>query len=331
MFRAMTAPTASAKNLAVSPPRVVMALGGGAALGLAHIGVLKVLGEAGVDPAAYAGTSIGAIVGAVAIAGKLHALEEIVRGLNWRRLLAFADPQMGGPGLLKGAAIMAEFERHVGVRQIEELPKPFATIASDLIAGREVVFTQGPLTEAVRASISVPGVFLPVQRGEMLLVDGGLTNPVPVTAARRLPGDVVIAVNVTGDYAGRARAAGIELDRLLPRQLPAVPAATVADQVRALGRRLFYRSPRRPGLFSVAVTSGALIMRELAASRLARDPPDLEVVPEVGHISPADFDRADELIKAGEEAMTAALPRLKGLFAGLPTRASLGRSQGRPS
>lgn len=294
----------------VRPPVLGLALGGGGALGWAHIGALRALEENGLKPDVIAGTSIGALVGACVITDALDTLEETARAMSWRRMLAYADPQIGKPGILKGAAIIADLERHLGSCLIEELGRPFAAVASDLMSGTEVRLVTGPLEEAVRASISIPGVFLPVERDGQLLVDGGLVNPVPVSAARALGAEVVVAIDITGDYRGRARAAGIAMPGT--SVAPVAPRRKgVAGLAQGASRRLLRRSAARPGLYSVAMTSVALMMRELALAKLALDPPDVHVVPPVGHISPIEFDRAVDLIEAGRTAMQAALPALK--------------------
>lgn len=294
-------------------PILGLALGGGAALGFAHIGALRVLEEAEIKIGALAGSSIGALVGACALCNALGPLEDIARGMNWRKLIGLADPLVGAPGLLKGAAIIGLMERYIGGRMIEALETPFAAVAADLISGEAVHLSRGPITEAVRASISIPGIFLPVAKDGALLVDGGLLDPVPVAAVRSLGADIVIAVDVTGDYHGRARAAGIA-----PKSEKRSGGA--ASRVKGIGGQLFRRSERRPGLYSVATTSVALIMRELSLAKMKLDPPDLHVIPKVGHISPADFDRADELIAAGREAMASALRPLREELASWPKK-----------
>ena len=255
-------------------PVLGLALGGGAALGWAHIGALKALDDKGIAIGAVAGTSIGALVGACALAGVLAPLEDIARAMTWRRMLGYADPQMGAPGIFKGGVVIAEMERYLGGRKIEDLDRPFVAVAADLISGAEIRIAKGSLSEAVRASISIPGLFQPVERNGALLVDGGLVDPVPVSAVREVGADIIVAIDVTGDYHGRARAAGIGL---------ALPAAQQPAQMpswlHGAAARLFRRSERRPGLYSVATTSAALMMRELALAKLALDPPHVACHP----------------------------------------------------
>ncbi len=305
---------ARAQKAETRKPVLGLALGGGAALGWAHIGALRVLQEAEIEIGALAGSSIGALVGACALCGALDPLEDTARSMNWRKLISLADPQIGAPGLLKGASVMGLVERYIGGRKIEDLEKPFAAVAADLISGKAVHISRGPITEAVRASISIPGIFLPVTRGGALLVDGGLLDPVPVSAVRALGADLIVAIDVTGDYQGRARAAGI-----LPKT---EKSGAVPSRIKGIGAQLFRRSERRPGLYSVATTSVALIMRELSLTKMKLDPPDLHIIPKVGHISPADFDRADELIAAGRELMALSLRHLREELIAWPKKSS---------
>lgn len=288
-------------------PRLGIALGGGAALGWAHIGALRALTDIGVKPDIVAGTSMGAIVGAAWLCGALDALEEIARSMSWRRMAAYADPKLGAPGLFRGDAITQELVRQLGTRNIEDLGTPFVAVAADLVSGTEVQIEKGPLEFAVRASLSVPGVFLPVERGSQLLVDGGLVNPVPVSAARALGADYVIAVDVMGDYGGRAKAAGLGVP-----PTGNGPQGGGADWLRSFAGRLFSGSPRRPGIYSIGAVSVALVMRKLAEANQSLCPADLRVVPAIGHVSPIEFDRAPELIQAGYDATRQHASRLSG-------------------
>ncbi len=266
------------------------------------------LEEAGIVPDLIAGTSIGALVGAAWLCDALDPLEEIARSMSWRRLLSFADPHFGGAGLFRGNVIVAELLRHLGSRKIEELERPFVAIAADLLSGEEILLRDGPLERAVRISISLPGIFVPVEEDGRLLADGGLINPIPVTAARTLGADYVVAVDVMGDYRGRVRAAGF-------RDAVEAAAAADAEAAKSIARRFFTRSRQRPGLYSVATVSAALMMRKLAEANLRLSPPDLHIVPQIGHISPIEFDRAEDLIAAGRTAMAAQLPVLHGFLA----------------
>ena len=177
-------------------------LGGGAARGFAHIGILRALLARGIVPDVVVGTSIGAAVGGAYVTGHLDAFEEWARGLQPRSVLSYLDIQLNGSGLIGGGKLAAELEQSIGRRLIEELPVKFAAIATEVATGHEIWLTHGRLVEAMRASYALPGIFSPVMIGDRWLVDGALVNPVPVSAARALGAEIVIAVNLNADNFG---------------------------------------------------------------------------------------------------------------------------------
>ncbi len=167
-------------------PGIGLALGGGAARGWAHIGVLKALSEAGIQLDFIAGTSIGAVVGGCYLCGKLDQLEEWVVSLSRRRVFGMVDLSFGGSGLISGKKLLALFEDHFGGIMIEDLDRPFAAVATELGTGHEIWLKKGLLTQAMRCSTSLPGVFEPVAYGGRWLVDGALVNPIPVSVCRAM-------------------------------------------------------------------------------------------------------------------------------------------------
>ncbi len=185
----------------VSKPKIALALGGGAARGFAHIGVIKMLEAQGIVPDFVVGTSAGAVVGALYAAGyDAFAMQKIAQQLDEK---IFADWTLGGRGLLKGEALQDFVNQQLQRRPLEKLNKPFATVATDLNSGERVVFRSGDSGMAVRASAAVPGVFQPAQFGGRSYVDGGLTSPVPVQAAREMGADLVIAVDISSRPEGQ--------------------------------------------------------------------------------------------------------------------------------
>ena len=184
--------------------RIGLALGSGAARGWAHIGVIRELQRNNIVPDIVCGTSIGALVGVAMASGELSALEDWVRSLKWQKVISYFDFTMNG-GLIKGEKLFEFFRENVRDRAIEDLDMPFGAIATDLANGREIWLREGSMFEAVRASISLPGLFTPVERDDVLLVDGGLVNPIPVSMCRALGADVVIAVDLNSDLLSAAR------------------------------------------------------------------------------------------------------------------------------
>ena len=167
-------------------PVIGLALGGGAARGFAHIGIIRTLVAHGIIPNVVVGTSIGAVVGGAYAAGHLDTVEEWARSLQPRSVLSYLDIRLNGSGLIGGAKLAAELEAAMGQILIEDLPVKFATVATEVRTGHEIWLTHGPMVDAMRASYALPGIFSPVLVGDRWLVDGALVNPVPVSAARAL-------------------------------------------------------------------------------------------------------------------------------------------------
>src|SRR5258708_14633659 len=183
--------------------KIGLALGGGSARGWSHIGVIRALEEAGVEPDIVCGTSIGSLVGAAYAAGELDRLEAWVKSLTWQNVVSLLDVTVTGR-FIKGAQLVDFFASRFTDVDITKLPKPFGAVATDLLTGREVWLREGSVIESVRASIAVPGLFTPVARDGRLLADGGLVNPVPVSLCRAMGADIVIAVDLNADMVGRS-------------------------------------------------------------------------------------------------------------------------------
>ena len=183
--------------------KIGVALGGGAARGWSHIGVVRVLSEAGIDPDVIAGCSIGAVVGGCYAAGKLDELEAFALSLTKRRVMGLLDFHIAGSGLIAGGRLQKLLDQDLTDRRVETLSTRFCTIATELVTGHEIWLTRGPLVQAMRASYALPGIFDPVMIGGRWLMDGALVNPIPITAARALGADIVICVNLNSEIRAR--------------------------------------------------------------------------------------------------------------------------------
>src|ERR1700691_3442709 len=183
----------------VRRPVIGLALGGGAARGFAHIGIVRALIAHGIVPNVVVGTSIGAVVGGAYAAGQLDKLEEWARSLQPRNILGYLDIRLNGSGLIGGDKLATQLEAALGQTLIEELPLTFATGATEVRPGHEIWLTHGRIVDAMRASYALPGIFAPILAGDRWLVDGALVNPVPVSAARALGAEIVIAANLSSD------------------------------------------------------------------------------------------------------------------------------------
>ena len=295
-------------------PRIGLALGGGSARGWAHIGVIRALADAGIEPDIVCGTSIGALVGAAYVDGDLGRLETWVRSLKLQTVVSFLDFSLNG-GLIKGDKLIEFFRSHFVDRDIRELARPFGAVATDLQRGREVWLREGPVTEAVHASIALPGLFTPVQRDGSWLVDGGLVNPVPVSLCRAMGADVVIAVDLNADLLGRHLKP--KPARAKPRRAPS-ESETLTDAMMAriqtgmsqLG--INHRDEARPPAMLDVLASSINIMQVLITrSRLAGEPADVLVTPLLAELELMAFHRADVAIDAGRRAVEVALPQLQ--------------------
>src|SRR5579859_5617689 len=210
---------------AIRRPVIGLALGGGAARGFAHIGIVRTLIAHGIIPNVVVGTSIGAVVGGAYAAGHLDTLEEWARGLQPRNVLGYLDIRLNGSGLIGGDKLAAQLEAAIGQTLIEDLPLKFATVATEVRTGHEIWLTHGRMVDAMRASYALPGIFSPVLAGDRWLVDGALVNPVPVSAARALGAEIVIAANLSSDVFAHSTTIYSHGASAVAREVPNTPVA----------------------------------------------------------------------------------------------------------
>ncbi|MBN2848385.1 MAG: patatin-like phospholipase family protein [Coriobacteriia bacterium] len=276
------------------PRTLGLALGGGAARGLAHIGVLKVLDAEGLSPDVVTGTSMGAVVGALYAAGMTPAeIETIALGLDVKGLLGLADVAIGKGAMLNGDKVEAFLAERLPAT-FQELSRPFGCVATDLTKGAVAEFTSGDLVTAVRASMSVPLVFVPVRTADAVYVDGFVTEPVPVSLAERLGADVVAAVEVSG-----AGVVTLDSDDGKEQGLFKTLHAALAGE----------ESWKR-GTSSLEIAAATLETFERRITEASIADADLVISPEVHGISGFEFMAAERIIAAGEVAARGALERL---------------------
>ena len=300
--------------------RIGLALGSGAARGWAHIGVIRELQRNNIVPDIVCGTSIGALVGAAMASGELSALEDWVRSLKWQKVISYFDFTMNG-GLIKGEKLFEFFREKVHDRAIEDLDTPFGAIATDLASGREIWLREGSMFEAVRASISLPALFTPVERDDVLLVDGGLVNPIPVSMCRALGADVVIAVDLNADLLSATRR---DRDGVISRADSASPeSSSLSEPVSFLDRiqnklasalALESTDHDTPSMTDVVTASINIMQVRITRSRLAGEPADCLVTPLLAHFALLDFHRANEAIETGAAATEQIIPQLHSLL-----------------
>ena len=292
-------------------PRIGLALGSGGARGWAHVGVCLELFEHGLRPHCVAGTSIGAIIGALAAAGRLSQLVGLAHRMDWQQTARlFVEVGLPRSGLLNGRRIERFLRELIGPGRIEDLPMPFAAVATDLFTEESIVLEEGDLVQALRASISIPGLFTPVREGTRWLVDGGLVNPLPVDVVRARGADVVIAseINLRRDAPGVGA---------LPREPDREEAASEAIEdvlrfVRRHSMRLgdqaakaveaFRRGRSAPTIFDVLLRSTRIGENRITASQLESHPPEYLIQSPVGRIGTLEFNRGPEAIAVGRQA-----------------------------
>jgi len=303
-------------------PVIGLALGGGAARGFAHIGIIRTLVAHGIVPNIVVGTSIGAVIGGAYAAGHLDTLEEWARGLQPRNVLGYLDIRLNGSGLIGGDKLAAQLEASLGQTLIEDLPQKFASVATEVRTGHEIWLTHGRMVDAMRASYALPGIFAPVLVGDRWLVDGALVNPVPVSAARAFGAEIVIAANLSSDVFNHsttiyAHGPSAEVKAVIA---PETLIEAVAPPKRRFGRlfsaertvkREFFGGGGRPGISTVMVDAFNIMQDRITRARLAGDAPDLLISPRVGQIGWFDFHRADDLIRHGARAAERAVESIQ--------------------
>ena len=331
-------------------PILGLALGSGSARGWAHLGVFRALKELGIEPQVVCGASVGALVGAAWASKRLRLLERWALSLRRRDVLAFLDLNLRN-SLIKGERLYRLFDRYADL-QIESLPRAFATVATDFETGEALYFKSGSVIDAVRASMSMPGLLPPVAVDGRLLMDGGLADPIPVRLCRELGATRVIAVNLNrgivqsrasrrlaesepnslGDAASEdcdKQSSGRESD--LPESTPRALAGAMevmGDRLDDLKRRVSAAweesawsqrfandepTPAPPGLYDSLVGALHILQDRVARSRLEQDAPDVELCPELGGIAMLEVYRAEEALAEGYRVTLEAADLLRAL------------------
>jgi NTE family protein len=294
-----------------------LALGSGSARGLAHIGVIHALEEADITISCVSGTSFGALVGSVYASNKLESLEKVYRDFDWKKIAYFFDVVFPKSGLIDGNKVEEFVREYINAKNIEDLSLPFRAVASDINTGEEITLDKGDVIEAVRASISVPGIFTPVRKNGRILVDGGLVNPVPVSTARAMGADFVIAVDLNHDIvAGKAprqkkqpteeSAFSQTLNRISGDKYQAAMeriniSLQSLDNPALKQVRSWLAEESLPNIFEVLLSSINIMETQITQARLHLDKPDLLIQPKLGSIRFMEFNRAEEIINIGYE------------------------------
>lgn len=302
--------------------KIGLSLGSGAARGWSHIGIINGLAEMGIEPDIVSGSSIGALVGAAYAADKLDLLQSWTCSLTWKEIIRFLDPALVGGGLIQGDRLTEFISEYVKNLEFENLKRQLGVVATDLETGREIWFREGPVMEAVRASISLPGLFTPLQHQGRWLVDGGLANPVPISLCRAMGADIVIAVNLNGDILGkhlrqngseRNKPPEVREDDLWGRITGQMINGLYARK-QELMSRLLGENRHVPGLYEVLASSINIMQDRITRSRMAGDPPDVILAPRLSGLGLMEFDEAEMAIDEGLKEIRRMRPALEQVF-----------------
>ena len=295
-------------------PKLGLALGGGAARGWAHIGILQAFEEADVSFDIIAGTSIGAVAGGCHAAGTLDGLEAFARGLNKRKLLGLLDINLRGTSLINGQKLTELLTHGLEGLRIEDLPKTFVSVATEIGTGHEIWLSRGDLVQALTASYALPGIFRPQRVAGRWLMDGTLVNPVPVSVCRAHGARLVVSVNLNDSTFGRGT--------VVHHPQAEISEKAESGEDEAAPRSMYQLFDRGtdatpPGISAVMMDALNIMQGRISRSRLAGDPPDISILPRVAHIGLYDFHTADECINLGREAAQKCLPDIKAAIEAL--------------
>ena len=302
--------------------KIGLALGSGSARGWSHIGIIHALEKAGIHCDIVCGCSIGAIVAAAYANNRLHHLEEGVTQLDNWNMLRFFELSLNTRGFIDSDRLNNFFEDYVcsADLMIEDLQKPFATVATELKTGREVWFQTGNIKDAIWSSFALPGLFSPVKHQGKWLVDGGLVNPIPVSLCRALGADIVIAANLNGDLVGHRN----QLQNTPAERPPTSPNNNIdiIDSITSLIRKTslslftpdYGNKQTPPSLIETMAASINITQDFITRSRMAGDPPDIMLSPRLSQIGLLEFDRGQEAINEGKKCVERLLPEIEYLI-----------------
>lgn len=288
-----------------------LALGSGGARGWAHIGVIMALKDLKVPVDLVAGTSMGSLVGAALASDRITSLHKIAVELDWTHLFHyFLEFNFPRSGLVDGGKIVEFISDHVSTGSIEDLLMPYAAVAVDVITGNKVIINKGDVIQAVRASISVPGIFAPVKYGDAMLVDGGLADPVPVDVVRDMGADTIIAVNLNrniGDIKESPLLPGPRIKPIDKIERKLTDFIGMINRLPIVKKKPFdlgplkdwFESARTPDILEIMGNSIRIMEAQLAQFQLAASKPDILIEPPLHQINFMDFHRADEAIQIG--------------------------------
>ena len=305
---------------------VGLALGSGSSRGWAHIGAIEALEEEGIPIDNVAGSSVGSYVGALYASGSLKSLKEFVLSMDGKKIFSYFDVVLPRSGILNGTKRLKElFSFHTDAEDFSELNIPVMMVATDLTTGRKVVLKSGNILTALRATMSIPGLFAPVRVKERWLVDGGLVDPVPVGVARALEADVVIAVDLNSGVVSHQKpqrkikpAAQKTIDSAVydSELLNKMVAYYEHAETSFTGKinELLHRESSTPDIIETVMTSINIMQERITRINLAVEPPDVLIQPRLGQLKMMDFDQVEQTIEEGYLSVKEKMADIKKLL-----------------
>lgn len=282
--------------------KIALVLSGGGARGLAHIGAIETLESHGYEITSIAGCSMGALIGGMYAAGKLPEVKDWVLALDRRKVLSLVDFSLSLTHLVKGDRVMEALKEIVPDVNIEDLPIPYTAVATDWNSGKEVVFDHGSLYDAIRASISIPLFLNPIRREDMLLVDGGLVNSLPLNRVVRHSGDLLFGINVsTHDYQGELLMQQFVERKLLSKSMPAA----------VMNRIMKHFEGININYVTLLMRTIAIMLEQNTRQQILISRPDLVVQVPMKRYGVFDFDKAAAILQIGKHKTSRALRRFE--------------------
>ncbi|BBO69495.1 phosphoesterase [Desulfosarcina alkanivorans] len=328
----------------MTPPSrktVALVLGSGSSRGWAHIGAIEALVEEGIPIDFISGCSVGSYVGAIFASGSLDSLKHFVLSMDGRKVFSYFDVVFPRSGLLDGTKKVAElFSMHTAVERFSELNIPVMMVATDLQRGEKIVLKSGPLLPALRATMSVPGLFAPARVKGRWLVDGGVVDPVPVGVARATEADVVIAVDLNSGIASRRMRIPPVEEEVTPLQDgPKFKSEllvkltdyyeTAESNFKHKINELLGRDSGMPDIIDTVMSSINIMQERITRINLAVEPPDVLIQPRLGALKMMDFDQVELAIEEGYIGVREKMEDIKALLE-TPSTSSLLPQPGRP-
>jgi NTE family protein len=277
---------------------IALVLSSGGAKGFAHVGVIQALERNGFTITSIAGTSMGSLIGGLYATGEMENLLKFIDTLDLLEVLKLTDFTVSNKGLVKGDKVIGRMKELVPDRNIEDLDIPYCAVATDIVNGKEKVFTSGKLYDAIRASISIPTVFKPVKIGEHFYVDGGVLNPIPINRVARKQHDIVVAVNVNA--------------AIPPEKKKETPIENkYIEQIKQMYSKIGNLIPKNKtdsiGYFNLTTKSISLMLNQISEITIAQNPPDILINISNDQYGTFDFYKAKEIVATGDRAAEKAI------------------------